>query len=87
MRPGFLDPVAITNRPNSKMPAHPQDAGPGSLGHERARLHARETGPPDRQGIQDCMGFHDYRLPYSALGGIAPVVIYWQRIDRNQPDL
>jgi putative transposase len=32
------------------------------------------------------MEFDNHRRPHSALGGKPPAVIYWQRIEQNQPD-
>uniref|UniRef100_UPI001AED0A1E integrase core domain-containing protein n=1 Tax=Pelagibacterium sediminicola TaxID=2248761 RepID=UPI001AED0A1E len=57
-----------------------------TLKYECAYLHAWKAGSPARAGVGDWMDFYDNRRPHSALGGKPPAVIYWQRIDQNQPD-
>jgi putative transposase len=45
-----------------------------------------ETGSQARAGVRDWMEYDNHRRPHSALGGKPPAVIYWQRIEQNQPD-
>nr|WP_245958319.1 IS3 family transposase [Pelagibacterium sediminicola] len=57
-----------------------------TLKYECVYLHAWETGSQARAGVREWMEFYNHRRPHSALGGKPPAVIYWQRIDQNQPD-
>ncbi|WP_408636244.1 IS3 family transposase [Pelagibacterium flavum] len=57
-----------------------------TLKYECVYLHAWETGSQARAGVRDWMEFYNHRRPHSALGGKPPAVIYWQRIEQNQPD-
>ncbi|WP_113154808.1 integrase core domain-containing protein [Nitratireductor sp. OM-1] len=54
--------------------------------YECVYLHAWETGSQARAGVRDWMEFYNHRRPHSALGGKPPAVIYWRRIEQNQPD-
>ncbi|QYO75083.1 IS3 family transposase [Pelagibacterium sp. 26DY04] len=57
-----------------------------TLKYECVYLHAWETGSQARAGVREWVDFYNNRRPHSALGGKPPAVIYWQRIDQNQPD-
>lgn len=57
-----------------------------SLKYECVYLHAWETGSQARAGVREWVKFYNNQRPHSALGGKPPAVIYWQRIDQNQPD-
>ena len=57
-----------------------------SLKYECVYLHAWETGSQARTGIGKWMDFYNCKRPHSALGGQPPAVVYWQRIEQQQPD-
>jgi putative transposase len=57
-----------------------------SLKYECVYLHAWETGSEAKAGIRKWIGFYTHKQPRSALGGQPPAVVYWQRIDTNNPD-
>jgi len=57
-----------------------------SLKYECVYLHAWETGSQARTGIGKWMDFYNCKRPHSALGGQLPAVVYWQRIEQQQPD-
>jgi putative transposase len=57
-----------------------------TLKYECVYLHAWETGSQTRDGVREWMDFYNRKRPHSALGGKPPAVVYWQRIEQNQPD-
>jgi len=57
-----------------------------TLKYECVYLHAWETGSQTRDGVRKWMDFYNRKRPHSALGGKPPAVVYWKRIEQNQPD-
>jgi len=57
-----------------------------TLKYECVYPHAWETGSQARTGIGKWMNFYNRKRPHSALGGQPPAVVYWQRIEQQQPD-
>ena len=56
-----------------------------SLKYECVYLHAWETGSEAKAGVRKWMEFYNRKRPHSALGGKPPAVLYWQKMETNQP--
>jgi len=54
--------------------------------YECVYLHAWETGSQARAGVRKWVDFYNRKRPYTALGGNPPVMVYWQRVEQQQPD-
>ncbi|WP_425483781.1 integrase core domain-containing protein [Hongsoonwoonella zoysiae] len=57
-----------------------------TLKHECVYPCAWETGSQARASVRKWVDFYDRKRPHSAFGGKPPTLVYWQRIEQNQPD-
>lgn len=57
-----------------------------SLKYECFYPHTCETGSQAEADVRKWIEFYNHKRPHSALGGQPPAVVYWQTIDKTNPD-